>query len=225
MDNKEFINWNEEMFIKYNNERLYLHPNPIVRWIENKRLKYVQNFIKLNPTDKLLSIGCGEAYIESRINQGSLYLIDISLEAVTRAKNKLAKKNNITEIKIGDALNIDYPENFFDYILCSEVIEHVLDYNKLISELNRVAKPGAKIIITIPNEKKINLIKKILIKTHIFSIFFKDIPITQEWHLHEFDLPLLKKITTNKFTLLKARPVPLMTMPLRYVCLLKKNEN
>ena len=54
MDNKEFLDWNEEMFVKYNNERLYLHPNPIVRWIENKRLKTIQNFIKLNKDQKFL---------------------------------------------------------------------------------------------------------------------------------------------------------------------------
>lgn len=225
MDNKEFLDWNEEMFVKYNNERLYLHPNPIVRWIENKRLKTIQNFIKLNNDQKFLSIGCGEAYIESRINEGSLYLMDISNEAIKRAKEKLADKKNVVEIKTGDGLNIDYPDNFFDYILCSEVIEHVLDYDKLISEIARVAKNDAKIIVTIPNEKKIDFIKNILIKTKLFSLFFKNIPVTQEWHLHAFDLVLLKKAINNKLTLLQAKAIPLFFLPLRYVCLLTKKNN
>ncbi|PWB38775.1 MAG: hypothetical protein C3F02_01645 [Parcubacteria group bacterium] len=222
MNQQEFIAWNHRMFKKYNNERLYYHPNPIVRWIESLRLKKILGLVKLNPKDKFLSLGCGEAYIENRLSSGQLYLLDLSVEAIARAKHKMVGRENVKEIKIGDALNIEYPDNFFDFILCSEVIEHVLDYNRLINEISRVARPGAQIIITIPNEKKIDFIKNLLIKTRVFSILFKNIPVKQEWHLHEFDLALLKKSTAGKLNILTAAPIPNIFLPLRYVCLLKK---
>jgi ubiquinone/menaquinone biosynthesis C-methylase UbiE len=222
MDQKEFEKWNEKMFIKYNNERLYLHPNLIVRWTESLRVKTILRLISVKFDDKILSIGCGEGYIENQINSGCLYMLDISTAAVERAKNKLERKNNIKEIIVGDALNIPYQDNTFDFVLCSEVIEHTLNPQQLIKEIERVAKKGAKIIITIPNEKHINRIKKLLIKIKLFNIFFKDIPIIQDWHLHNFDLNLLKQLTKKYLFIKKIVPIPNFLMPLRYVCLLEK---
>lgn len=41
MDEKRFIAWNEWMFRKYNNERLYRHPNPVIRYAEDRRVSEI----------------------------------------------------------------------------------------------------------------------------------------------------------------------------------------
>jgi SAM-dependent methyltransferase len=44
----------------------------------------------------------------------------------------------------------EYPENTFDFIYCSHVLEYIKDDNKALSELYRVLKPGGKAIISVP---------------------------------------------------------------------------
>ncbi len=49
-----------------------------------------------------------------------------------------------------DGQKIPFDDNSFDSVLCSEVIEHVFNLDDILKELNRVMKPGAKMLITCP---------------------------------------------------------------------------
>ncbi|HEY2329012.1 MAG TPA: methyltransferase domain-containing protein, partial [Verrucomicrobiae bacterium] len=44
-----------------------------------------------------------------------------------------------------------YPSAKFDAVLCGETIEHLVDTDWLIFEINRVLKPGGKLVLTFPN--------------------------------------------------------------------------
>ena len=52
-------------------------------------------------------------------------------------------------IKI-DITDIKFQNNTFDCILCSHVLEHILDDNKAIRELYRVLKPNGWAILQVP---------------------------------------------------------------------------
>ena len=49
-----------------------------------------------------------------------------------------------------DITNITYEDNSFDVILCSHVLEHVMDDKKAMSELFRVLSPGGWAILQAP---------------------------------------------------------------------------
>ena len=49
-----------------------------------------------------------------------------------------------------DIAAIPEPDESFDAILCSEVLEHVPDPIKVIDEFARLLKPGGKLILTAP---------------------------------------------------------------------------
>lgn len=49
-----------------------------------------------------------------------------------------------------DGAIIPCPDNSFDVILCTEVLEHVRDPATILREANRVLKPGGTIVITTP---------------------------------------------------------------------------
>ena len=51
---------------------------------------------------------------------------------------------------IVDITSIPYPENYFDYIICSHVLGHVPDEERAIDEMYRVLKPGGTAIILTP---------------------------------------------------------------------------
>ncbi len=59
--------------------------------------------------------------------------------------------------------NLPRPDNYFDSILCSEVIEHLdVDPMHMLAEINRVLKPGGTLILTTPNACSTHSIYKIL---------------------------------------------------------------
>jgi len=49
-----------------------------------------------------------------------------------------------------DITDIQYPDNTFDVIYCSHVLEHVQDDRKAMSEFYRVLKPGCWAILQVP---------------------------------------------------------------------------
>jgi len=49
---------------------------------------------------------------------------------------------------VADAHDLPLKDEEFELILCTEVLEHVMDPKKVISEMWRVLKPGGKVILT-----------------------------------------------------------------------------
>lgn len=49
-----------------------------------------------------------------------------------------------------DILDIQFPDNFFDTVMCNHVLEHIIDDTKAMSELYRVLKPGGWAILQVP---------------------------------------------------------------------------
>ena len=59
----------------------------------------------------------------------------------------LLNKRVMTEL---DITNIQYPDNHFDVIFCSHVLEHVQDDERGIRELSRVLNPDGWAILMVP---------------------------------------------------------------------------
>lgn len=222
---KDFSKWNEDMFVRYNNERVYNHVNPFIRFVEKRRVDKIVELIGKSNTSTILCAGCGEGYIESRIKNGKLTLVDISAEAIKRAKKNLKKRKNVRYF-IADLENLPFQDQYYEKIECSEVIEHVLSPQRLLSELNRVSKNNGELIISFPNEPLINFIKKLLIRIGIFKVVFPNIPedMTEEWHLRSYSLQEFRKDSKATWTILESFGIPFNFLPLRYVVYCKKKD-
>jgi SAM-dependent methyltransferase len=57
-----------------------------------------------------------------------------------------------TAMVVMDVTDIQYPDNSFDVIYCSHVLEHVLDDRKAMREFFRVLKPGGWAVLMVPIE-------------------------------------------------------------------------
>lgn len=66
--------------------------------------------------------------------------IDIDSAAVAHA-SKAFHKNNL-EFLEADAMNLQFADNSFDVVICSQVYEHVPDSTRLMEEIFRVLKPS-----------------------------------------------------------------------------------
>lgn len=114
------------------------------------RLSLLIEKLGLKLRGNILDAGCGDGglakEIEERFSNLKIYGIDIS-----RKGCRLAKRY-CQETKVAD-LNkeIPYPDNYFDFIVSQEVLEHIIDTDRYFEEFYRVVKKGGRVVITTPN--------------------------------------------------------------------------
>ncbi len=51
---------------------------------------------------------------------------------------------------VGDATQLPFPDASFDRLICSEVLEHIPDFEVAIAEIWRIMRPGSRIGISVP---------------------------------------------------------------------------
>jgi ubiquinone/menaquinone biosynthesis C-methylase UbiE len=135
-------------------DELYTSKNPLVRFVFGNRLDMIVKELPLKKGLKVLDAGCGEGHLIEKLYKNlptktnSYYGIDITKVAIKKAK----KKCPYARLKVGDVTEINFADEFFDVVICTEVLEHVSKYKKAIKELKRVLKRGGHLIITFPNE-------------------------------------------------------------------------
>jgi ubiquinone/menaquinone biosynthesis C-methylase UbiE len=224
-----FEQWNEELAKKHDLDKFYNHPNAMFRYIENKRIKVLIDLADIKSNSEVLEVGCGAGHILEKIMSGNLHGIDISEIQIERAQKRLKGKVKLSK---APGEKIPYPDNHFDSVLCSEVIEHVLDPVEVLTEIKRVMKKGGILSLSIPNEDVINKAKKFLKKTGLIKLIdntkntdgweigTKDN--LDEWHLHNFSLDLIKKYSKGVFKLNKYAAIPNALFPARYVLQFEK---
>jgi len=123
---------------------------------ENKRLyQKILNWIKI-PNTTILDVGCGRAWVaKNLLKKEHLQIIsfDISNQNPIQALKNYPSKNHFG--LVGDVFNIPIQPNSIDYIIASEIIEHVANPKIFIAKLLTVLKTGGKLIITTPYDEKI----------------------------------------------------------------------
>lgn len=117
----------------------FINHNYLIRVGIQKAIK--KNSHKLSGI--LLDFGCGSKPYNNYFLHVENYIgIDLKIEGRT--------ENHIYIDKFYDGKTIPFDDNYFDSLLCTEVLEHVFNIDELLKEMQRVLKPGAKAIITTP---------------------------------------------------------------------------
>ena len=68
--------------------------------------------------------------------------IDRSDKCIVAAQNHAVTSGFEIDYRQGFAENMPYEDNTFDVVICVDVLEHVADYKKVVSEVHRILKPG-----------------------------------------------------------------------------------
>lgn len=114
---------------------------------------------QLQAGDVVLDLGCGEgrhviaAYLEQDIQAVG---VDLSLKDLQASKEKFeafAQPNNSSKsfgLSAANALQLPFADNTFDKIICSEVLEHLPDYEGALTEIRRILKPGGLFCASVP---------------------------------------------------------------------------
>lgn len=105
--------------------------------------------IDLIEGNRVLEIGCAEGWMSELISKKVkiLFSCDIAMSYLQRAK-KRGINANFARI---DAHCLPFPENLFDCVVITEVLEHLISPYKALEEIHKVLKPNGILIISVPN--------------------------------------------------------------------------
>lgn len=153
-----------------------------------RRARKIIAGLELKNGDKVLEVGCGNGYYLSLLNRLGIDLsltgIDIDELALKDAKKFI--NDNKVKVIMADASKIPFPGKTFDKIVMSEVIEHVMDEETVLKEVNRVLKKDGILALTTNNIDypflwdPVNWILQHFFHTHIKSGFWAGI-----WNQHD----------------------------------------
>jgi len=128
---------------------------------------------------KLLEIGCGLGhflrYLKARNINIDATGLDFSKAGLKHAKALSERTGIKMDLVHGDAQQLPFEDNSFDYVVSQETVEHLSDPKKHIQEMRRVVRPGGSVYISTPWRGLINKTDPVMSKEHV-----------QEWTPEEF---------------------------------------
>lgn len=104
-------------------------------------------YLPAQPNGRLLEVGCGSGQMLKFMQDLGWCVegVDFDPAAVENAKAKGL------QVRLGTLESQEYPEDYFDAIIMSHLIEHVHDPLQLLRECNRILRPGGNLVVVTPN--------------------------------------------------------------------------
>lgn len=119
-----------------------------------KRARFILETVVKEKPKVLLDIGCGRGFYVHALTifpfPEQIYGIDIQKDYLNQAKKNARDKR--VHLQVGSVYKLPFPSNSIDFIICSEVFEHLEDEKKALAEIKRVLKKNGSAVFTVPNE-------------------------------------------------------------------------
>ena len=139
--------------IEAHESKLYSELAPLYDKVFGKifysRLERVIEDLDIPPGAKILEVGAGTGTsFPAYPTHCEITGVDLAPDMLARARQKI-QKNGWSHFKVleMDALDLQFPDNTFDYVMAFHVVTVVPDPIRMIAEANRVCKPGGRIVI------------------------------------------------------------------------------
>lgn len=118
-----------------------------------KRVQTVFEWIPLGDDARILDCACGRGFYLNMIrhvSQCALAGLELEDEIIRKAQRNVGHLPGITLTR-GNIYALPFPDNWFDGVILSEILEHIDDDVAGLREVQRVLKPGGVVAITVPN--------------------------------------------------------------------------
>jgi ubiquinone/menaquinone biosynthesis C-methylase UbiE len=129
---------------KYENSHVKIESTHFQRFQE--AIKYLD----LKPQNRVLNVWSrtGEAipYLKEKCPTIDLYNLEVSPKFISIATERFPREN----IQQTDLAKFDFQDNFFDFVLSLETLEHTPEPWLFLKEINRVLKKGGTLVMSLP---------------------------------------------------------------------------
>jgi len=118
--------------------------------------RWLARLFNLRQAAMLLDVSCGEGiFLKEALKLSKLkaFGLDISDKAISIAKHNALGSSLV----VADGQRVPFKDKSFDYLTCLGSLEHYIDQELGLKEMQRVAKDDATFYILLPNSLSINL--------------------------------------------------------------------
>jgi len=176
-----------------------------------RHLERVRRYLQPERDDHVLEIGCGRGFLIDRVRRElapTTAGVDLNPEAIANA---------ITDgLSVMDAQSLGFEDETFDKIYSFHCIEHIPDLTCAFRELDRVLKPGGRILLVYPAEPIRGLY---VVPTAI--ILFGNALRAREIHLHKLWPAKIERMLAGTSLMVSASALDFLLTP-QFVTVLEK---
>lgn len=122
--------------------------------VEDNRRKLMKRYTKKiieksKVRMKILDLGCANGMVfKNMTKRAEFYGVDIAQYQLRKAKKFGYKKTYLLDL---DKDRLPFRDSCFDLVIAGDFIEHIVNTDWVVSEINRVLRRKGKLIVTIPN--------------------------------------------------------------------------
>lgn len=159
--------------------------------LKQAKLRRIESLLD-EPADKInLDIGADNGVISYLLRRrgGEWHSADLDERAVDSIRQLVG--DNVYRL---EGAQTPFPDQTFDQVVVVDYLEHILDDRGFARELERILKPGGRVIINVPNLKPGSLLTRL---RHAIGL-------TDEWHGHVrpgYDLEGLRALLGSGFVI------------------------
>ncbi len=206
---------NDSFAREHDIDAYYASSGFLIGRIEKKRLRIIAQMMAARPGESILEVGCGGGHVLSLFPTAKLTGVDVSGEMLAKAKRNLAGYDAV--LLKGELDDLDLADASFDGVVCTEVLEHVVDPDQVLRHIQRLVKPTGRVVVTFPNDGLINGLKDVVRKSGLTALPpFKRVAWGGDhYHLHVWSVREMRALLSRYFSVVDVAYAPSALLPIR----------
>jgi SAM-dependent methyltransferase len=185
-----------------------------IRLVERRRLAIIRRFMGVVDGLDVAEVGSGGGHVLRMFPGAHLTAIDVSDVYLDIARKNLAGYD-VRFLK-GELGDLDLRKASFDRVICTEVLEHVVDPDAVLAGIADLLRPSGIAVVTVPNDPLIGRFKNAARRRPARWLVESGI----EWggdtyHLHSWTPREFERVLDAHLRVTDRRSAPVRGIPLR----------
>lgn len=168
--------------------------------LNKKNTPYFHIKNNVGNNQKILDVGCATGYVGDLLSSNFQNIELIGIDNSKKSLNKAKEKNIYLKLILMDlndfSTELDDYINYFDIIIITDVLEHLIDPMLTLKRLSKYLKKEGKILVDVPNIAHGSIKYNLLIN----NFNYNPVGLLDETHLRFFTpSSFIKKLSENSF--------------------------